>query len=167
MLYTVLIELPARFQLVNGKTSQTAGIALLPLLGASAIGKRLHSTTAFEASELTKTLASGVCGYLSSGKSNRNFYTLTGASAFMLLGSGLLSTVGLSAAIPHYLYGYEVLLGFGLGGTLVSTIVTIKLNASEEDAGRTPLPVPIDQPEAPMLTLRQHLPKASCLSSAS
>ena len=57
----------------------------------------------------------------------------------MLLGSGLLSTVGHSATIPHYLYGYEVLLGFGLGGSLVSAIVVIKLNASEEDAGRLPL----------------------------
>lgn len=57
----------------------------------------------------------------------------------MLLGSGLLSTVGHSAAIPNYLYGYQVLLGFGLGGNLVSTIVVVKLNASAEDSGRLPL----------------------------
>ena len=58
----------------------------------------------------------------------------------MLVGCALMSTVGHSAAIPHYLYGYEVLLGFGLGAALVSTIVVIKLNAHEEDSGRLPLP---------------------------
>jgi hypothetical protein len=128
--------LPQRFQLVNGKTSQTAGVALLPLLGASAVGKQLHPNRALKTSKLTKRLASGVSGWLSSGEGNRSFYSLTGSSAFMVLGSGLLSVVGYGATIPHDLYGYEVLLGFGLGGALVSSILMIKLNASEEDAGR-------------------------------
>lgn len=128
--------MPARFQLVNGKTSKAAGVALLPLLGTSAVGKQLHPTTPLKTSKLTKRLASGVGGWLSSGEGNRSFYTLTVCSAFIVLGSGLLCTVGYGAAIPHDLYGYEVLLGFGLGGTLVSSILMVKLNANEEDAGR-------------------------------
>ncbi|MCJ1476256.1 hypothetical protein MMC13_004922 [Lambiella insularis] len=113
ILYSVIIELPERLQIVSGKTPQSAGIALLPLLGASAV-------------------SSGIGGYLSSGRGNRSFCTLTGASAFTLLGS---------ASIPPSLYGYEVLLGLGLGGALVSTIVTVKLSARLEDAG-TPLSFP-------------------------
>lgn len=58
----------------------------------------------------------------------------------MILGAGLLSSVSSSSSIPHILYFYEVLLGFGFGGVLVSTILMVKLNASEEDAGTaTPL----------------------------
>lgn len=132
--------MPARFQLVNGKTSKAAGIALLPLLGASAVGKQFHSTVPLKTLKLTKRLASGVGGWLSSGKGNRSFYTLTGCSAFMVLGSSLLCIVGYGAAIPHELYGYEVLLGFGLGGALVSSILMVKLNALEEDAGRFCIP---------------------------
>lgn len=37
--YSVLIQLPQRLQIVNGKNSQSAGIALLPLSGASALGQ--------------------------------------------------------------------------------------------------------------------------------
>jgi hypothetical protein len=97
---------------------------------------QFHPTKPLKTSKLTKRLASGVGGWLSSGEGNRSFFTLTGCSAFMVLGSGLLSSVGYGAAIPHDLYGYEVLLGFGLGGVLVSSILMVKLNAEEEDAGR-------------------------------
>lgn len=37
--YTLLVELPERFQIVNGKTPQGAGISLLPVSGASALGE--------------------------------------------------------------------------------------------------------------------------------
>lgn len=36
--YTVLVELPERFQVVNGTSSQQAGIYLLAMSGASAVG---------------------------------------------------------------------------------------------------------------------------------
>ena len=36
--YTVLVEMPEHFQIVNGKTPLLAGIFLLPISGASAIG---------------------------------------------------------------------------------------------------------------------------------
>ncbi len=54
----------------------------------------------------------------------------------MVLGSGLLSSVEYRPAVQNYLYGYEVLLGLGLGGAIVSLILMLKLNLSEEDAGR-------------------------------
>jgi len=54
----------------------------------------------------------------------------------MVLGSGLLSSVEYRPAVQNHLYGYEVMLGLGLGGAIVSSILMLKLNASEEDAGR-------------------------------
>jgi hypothetical protein len=56
----------------------------------------------------------------------------------MILSSGLLTTLGDGATVPHPLYGYEVVLGIGLGGALVSSIIMAKLNALEEDAGLKP-----------------------------
>ncbi|KAL9622620.1 MAG: hypothetical protein Q9160_003117 [Pyrenula sp. 1 TL-2023] len=112
--YTVLVELPERFQVVNGKSAQTAGLMLLAVSGASAFG-------------------SGIGGRLSA-KSNLSFYTLTAGSMFALLGSGLLYSVGFSHSVPNTLYGFEVLIGFGFGLTFVSTTVMIKLHAQERDA---------------------------------
>ena len=37
--FTVVVELSQRFQIVNGKSSQAAGIGLLPLLISSALGR--------------------------------------------------------------------------------------------------------------------------------
>ena len=39
VLFTVLVELSERLQLVNGKSAQTAGIDLLPFLGSAAVGE--------------------------------------------------------------------------------------------------------------------------------
>ncbi|KAF2718911.1 MFS general substrate transporter [Polychaeton citri CBS 116435] len=111
---TVLIELPQRFQVVNGRSSQAAGIDLLPLLGASPVG-------------------SGLGGFLSS-KRNRSVYTLTAGSASMLLGAGLLYSVGLDQTRPARLYGPEVPLGSGVGLLFSSVTVSVKLHASSEDA---------------------------------
>jgi hypothetical protein len=81
-------------------------------------------------------LGSAVGGYAST-KQNKSFYTLIGGSSCMTLGSALIYSMGSNkGALPH-LYGYEVLLGFGLGLMLSSTTVVVKLYASLEDAGRS------------------------------
>ena len=137
MLFTVIIEFPQRLQLVNGKSSQAAGVDLLPLLLAAATGEQLTLwVLSFETLRLIGMLASFISAFLSTGKRNLSFYTVTGAGALALTGSGLLSSVGRGVDIPHYLYGYEVIFGLGLGGLLISPILSIKLNAREEDAGK-------------------------------
>lgn len=73
-------------------------------------------------------------GFLSS-KRNRTFYTLAAGNAFVLLGTGLLYTVGFNKKIPNSLYGYEVLVGFGFGLLFSSATVVIKIHASAKDAG--------------------------------
>ncbi len=136
ILFTVLIELSERFQLVNGTSPQTAGINLLPFLGASAFCKRISPfLCALSIRSLMHHSASGLCGWLSSEK-NRSFYTITFGASFVVLGTGLMSSLSFSSSIPHLVYFYEVILGLGVGSTIVSTIIVVKLNASEEDAGR-------------------------------
>jgi len=53
----------------------------------------------------------------------------------MTLGSGLIYSMGSDQSAPPRLYGYEVLLGFGMGLIFSSTTVVVKLYASLEDAG--------------------------------
>lgn len=135
VLFTVLIGLPERFQLINMTTSQTAGIDLLPYLGSAAVGKLFSSPTSISTTPyLSGSPASGICGWLSREK-NRSFYTLTFSGTFIVLGTGLISSLNSNSSFPRIIYLYEVLLGFGVGGTLVSTILMVKLNASEKDAG--------------------------------
>jgi hypothetical protein len=58
------------------------------------------------------------------------------ANIFLLLGTGLIAYTGKSVTVPHYLYGYEVLLGFGVGGILVLNSIVVKLNALPDDSGK-------------------------------
>lgn len=74
-------------------------------------------------------------GGMLSSKRNLAFYTLTVGSAFTLLGSGLLYSIGFDRSIVHRLYGFEVILGFGIGLIFSSSTVFIKLYADIEDAG--------------------------------
>ena len=85
--------------------------------------------------KLTGMLASFISAFLSTGKRNLSFYTVTAAGALALTGSGLLSSVGHGVNLPNYLYGYEVIFGLGLGGLLISPILNIGLNTREEDTG--------------------------------
>ena len=85
---------------------------------------------------LTDCTASGLCGFVSRER-NRSFYTLTFSAIFVVTGSGLLSSLSFNSKIPRLVYFYQVILGLGIGGTLVSTILTVKLNAGEEDAGKS------------------------------
>ncbi|PWY68668.1 MFS general substrate transporter [Aspergillus heteromorphus CBS 117.55] len=112
--YTVLIELPERFQIVNGKTPQTAGIYLLAMSGASAIG-------------------SGLGGFLAR-RTWSGFFTLNAGCGFVLLGAGLLYTVGFSHFVPGRLFGYEVLIGFGFGIIFSSSVMIVKMHARPEDS---------------------------------
>ncbi|KAI5307058.1 hypothetical protein KEM56_005236 [Ascosphaera pollenicola] len=112
--YTVLVELPERFQLVNGKSAEMSGIYLLAVSGASAVG-------------------SGVGPSLSM-KRNNTVPTVTAGCAILLVGLGLMYTINGDQEVAPKLYGFEVIVGFGLGLVISTTTVMIKLSASIEDA---------------------------------
>ncbi|EMC99586.1 hypothetical protein BAUCODRAFT_57376, partial [Baudoinia panamericana UAMH 10762] len=108
--FLVLISTPLRFQIVNLKSPSGAGIHLLPLLVATGIG-------------------SFVGGALSS-KRNRTFSTMAVASCLILLGAGLLSTLGSGIAIEHKCYGFQVVVGLGVGMTFSSMSVMASLHTN-------------------------------------
>ncbi|KAL3428496.1 major facilitator superfamily transporter [Phlyctema vagabunda] len=96
--FVVIYSLPLRLQVVHGRSPLAAGVALLPMLGSTAIGS--------------------VIGGRVSGRKNRTFPTLLAGSCFMALGTGLLSTLGNTASVQAKMYGFLVFAGLGFGLTL-------------------------------------------------
>jgi hypothetical protein len=111
--FVVIYSLPTRFQVVNGQSALASGIALLPMLGASAIG----STVAGAAS----------------GKKNNTFPINVIGAAFMLVGTAALSTLDNVMATQARAYGLQVFVGFGFGLTVSNSSLLAGLEAELRD----------------------------------
>ena len=111
--FVVIYSLPTRFQVVNGKSALVSGIALLPMLGASAIG----STVAGAAS----------------GKRNNTFPINVIGAALMLIGTAALSTLDNVVATQARAYGLQVFVGFGFGLTVSNSSLVAALEAELRD----------------------------------
>jgi MFS family permease len=111
--FVVIYSLPTRFQVVNGQSALTSGIALLPMLGASAIG----STVAGAAS----------------GKKNNTFPINVTGAALMLVGTAALSTLDNVMATQARAYGLQVFVGFGFGLTVSNSSLLAGLQAELRD----------------------------------
>ncbi|KAK4042822.1 NADP-dependent 3-hydroxy acid dehydrogenase [Parachaetomium inaequale] len=98
---------PVRFQVVYGRSALQAGLMLLPMLAASAVG-------------------TVVAGAVNGGKKKQRFFeTLLVACALMMIGCGLECTAGDGAVVEAKVLGFLVFvgLGFGLsaaGGTMLA-----------------------------------------------
>ncbi|KAF2749613.1 MFS general substrate transporter [Sporormia fimetaria CBS 119925] len=90
-----IIQLPQRFQAVNYKSAERAGILLLPLTLMTPVGSMF--------------------GALLMGRKICAEYLLIFASAIVSIGVGLLGTLPLGVDIWPGTYGYQVIVGFGLG----------------------------------------------------
>ncbi|KAI0017211.1 drug resistance transporter EmrB/QacA subfamily [Xylariomycetidae sp. FL0641] len=99
---TMLFNLPQRFQAVDGENAFQAGLRLLPLL-------------------LSSPVATAVAGQLAGKLKVPPFYLLLFGASMQLLGVGLASSVPFTAG--NAVYGYEVIMGFGFGMTLVSLLI--------------------------------------------
>ncbi|EON97493.1 putative mfs multidrug transporter protein [Phaeoacremonium minimum UCRPA7] len=109
---TVIINLPQRFQAVNGLSPFDAGIHLLPLL-------------------LCSPFATAICGSLASKLNVPPFYILITGASLQLLGVGLASSVGING--DKQMYGYEVIMGFSFGTVLVTLLMFVPLVIPRED----------------------------------
>lgn len=105
---STIINIPIRGQIVNILSAVEASIRLVPLLGASAVGSFVAGAASF--------------------RKNNTFWTLSIACCFMMLGSGLMSTLDITVYTQAKQYGYEVLLGFGIGLTFSTTTIIAGLN---------------------------------------
>jgi len=104
------VELPQRFQIVEGNSPVVAGVKLLPVMVASAAG----------------SLISGAIN----SKRNATPYTLITGSFFQLLGFGLMSKIGDRQTTPPQQYAFQIFLGLGFG-MVVSTVTIMGQRYSE------------------------------------
>lgn len=109
----LIITLPERFQIVNDDSALMAGVHLLPMLGATAMG-------------------SIIAGAFSKKKNNTS-RTLVVASCFQVIGLGLLTTFDnpSSPVVPQF--GYQTIFGLGVGLTFSSATILTKIQASGKD----------------------------------
>jgi hypothetical protein len=111
--FAVIYSLPTRFQVVNGHSALASGVALLPMLGASAIG-------------------SAVAGVASSKKNNSFTVNVVGAAA-MLIGTAAFSTLDNVVPMQARAYGLQVLVGFGYGLTVSNCTLLAAMEAELRD----------------------------------
>lgn len=110
---SILIILPERFQIVNGDNALYSGIHLLPMLGATALG-------AFSAGAMSR-------------QRNNTSWTLLAAHCFQLLGAALLLLLrGVSMGIKAQ-YGFQVLLGLGIGLSLGAATIMASIQCHPAD----------------------------------
>lgn len=111
--FVVIYSLPTRFQVVNGKSALSAGIALLPMLGSSAIGSTLAGAA--------------------SGKKNNTFLVMVVGAGLMLIGTATLSTLDNVVPAQARAYGLQVFVGFGFGLTVSNSSLVAGLEAELRD----------------------------------
>jgi len=111
---TTIISLPQRFQIVNNETPISAGLHCLPLLLSAAV------SSAAAGAAMTKK--------------NISFWVLLASNVCQVLGTGLLSSIPYSEAVLARTYVFEVIMGIGIGFSLVSLllIARVELRASEQ-----------------------------------
>lgn len=110
-----IISLPQRFQVVNNETPISAGLHCLPFLLSAAVG-------------------SGAAGAAMT-KKNVSFWVLLASNAFQVLGTGLLSAIPSSESFLARTYGFEVIMGIGIGFSLVSLMLIARVELSPNEQG--------------------------------
>ncbi|KAG8167118.1 hypothetical protein KVR01_002807 [Diaporthe batatas] len=105
-----LYAVPLRLQVVNGKSPVTAGVMMLPMLGATGFG-------------------SAIAGALSS-RQNRLSETMTVASVLVTLGLALETTVSDSYELEPKFLGFMVFIGLGYGMITASATMFTSLEAT-------------------------------------
>jgi len=70
-----------------------------------------------------------------SAKENRTFWTLNVASGLMLVGSGVMAMVPGTVEVASRQWGFEVLLGLGVGMNLSTSTLLTSLNSEFRDFG--------------------------------
>lgn len=113
--FVIIYSLPTYLQVVNGRSALASGIALLPMLGSSAIG-------------------STIAGAISS-KKNRSFPLMVTGAALMLIGTATLSTLGNTSHTQPKAYGLQVFVGLGFGLTVSTSSMLASMESELRDNG--------------------------------
>lgn len=114
--YAAIILLPQRFQSVNGLSALSAGLKMLPFT-------------------LVSPVSSMACGVALSKKPLAVYILLFTGAALTTVGMGLLSSLPDSGPVSNSVYGYEVILGVGLGLMMPSLIFLLKVEFGDGNLG--------------------------------
>ncbi|KAI9842654.1 MAG: hypothetical protein M1837_007021 [Sclerophora amabilis] len=109
-----VIQIPQRFQAVNGTTPLGAGVRLLPFAFASPVGSFVSSIIAGKA------------------KVPPIYLILVGA-VLQVVGYALLSTISTGSEIQPAQYGYEVITGLGVGVNISTLILMTPFTIEKRD----------------------------------
>ncbi|KAE9962996.1 hypothetical protein BLS_009803, partial [Venturia inaequalis] len=112
--YPAIILLPQRFQAVNNATPSRAGIQLLTLT-------------------LVSPVFSFLAGSLMPHRKPPAEYIILIAASLITLGIGLMSSLPTSMATPAAIYGYEAIIGAGLGAVMPASYFLLKIHVPEGD----------------------------------
>lgn len=110
--YVIFVQLPQRFQTVNFTAAERAGILLLPCTLVSPVG-------AMAAGLVAKRVATE--------------YVLILSAAIVCIGTGLLGSLPTQSHLWPGIYGYEVIVGFGLGLASPPYFMLLATSIAERD----------------------------------
>ncbi|CBF75171.1 hypothetical protein AN3884.2 [Aspergillus nidulans FGSC A4] len=105
-LVTLVLELPGRFQILNNNSAFDSGIRILPLT-------------------LTIAISSALAGGLTARGRVPPLVVFSAAAALQIVGLGLLYSVPTDSPLSAALYGYQTLIGTGVGMSLATAILTV------------------------------------------
>lgn len=100
-----MVNLPQRFQIVSGDGATIAGVKLLPMMAASAMG-------------------SFSVGFVTRERDLTSQFLVLG-TAVQLLGYGLMSSVSKGHGTLAAMYGYQVFLGLGFGISIAGATIMV------------------------------------------
>ncbi|KAF5517191.1 Efflux pump FUS6 [Colletotrichum aenigma] len=112
--YAVVIVLPQLNQLVHLNSATMAGIRLLPLL-------------------LVSSFCSMFSGIALSRTTRYGWYTITISTILVVLGVGLLVEIPFSEKVLDRYYGYEVIIGVGMGTAVPILMVMGRVEVEDRD----------------------------------
>ncbi|KAL1599693.1 hypothetical protein SLS60_007496 [Paraconiothyrium brasiliense] len=109
--FVVIYSLPTHFQVVNEHSALASGIALLPLLGSSAMGSTISGAV--------------------SGKKNNTFPVMITGAVLMVIGTATLSTLRIETQAKAY--GLQVFVGLGFGLTIATSSMIAGMESEIRD----------------------------------
>ncbi|SPO03749.1 related to multidrug transporter [Cephalotrichum gorgonifer] len=109
----LMVIVPERFQIIHGDNPLFAGLKLLPLLGSCTLGS-------FVAAAASK-------------KTNNTSPTLVVSAGLQLLGTGLTTIISKPDSSTAALYGFQVIIGFGIGLCFSAATISVSIQVLRED----------------------------------
>jgi hypothetical protein len=113
---SVIINLPQRFQVVNGDSPIEAGYRFLALTVVGSVG-------------------SFMSGILVQRLKIAPFWVLLAGASLQIIGLGLAGSLSTSSKVQNITYLYQIILGLGFGSNWGCTIMTIPLVVTKQDTG--------------------------------